>query len=140
MRGISDFICSGGNANDAILVEIKTPTTNLLGRKYRKNVFAPSVDLTGAIVQVNDYCHTFRKNIETPKRPGANLNAFNPRRVIIIGNHHAELNDEKKIKSFELFRTTISGIDVITFDELFAKVEQLAKMFSLVRAATAPSG
>ena len=42
-----DFIFSGGNANDAILVEIKTPVTKLLGAKYRKNVYRPSAELGG---------------------------------------------------------------------------------------------
>jgi hypothetical protein len=72
------------------------------------------------------------------KKPGIDLNTFNPRRVVIIGNYYREMTDPRKIKSFELFRTALSGVDIITFDELFAKVEHLAKMFSLVRSAATP--
>jgi Domain of unknown function (DUF4263) len=47
-----DFLLAGGHGADAILVEIKTPTARLLGRKYR-NVFPPSADLSGAVIQVS---------------------------------------------------------------------------------------
>lgn len=131
-----DFMFSGGNANDAILVEIKTPKTRLLGSRYRKNVFPPSKDLGGAVVQVNDYCHTLRENIRLTEKAG--VNTFNPRRVVIIGNYENELTDTRKKASFELFRTSLAGVDVITFDEFFKKVEHLAKLFNLVRNS-APS-
>ena len=91
-----DFMFSGGNANDAILVEIKTPITKLIGARYRKNVYPPSADLGGSVVQVNDYCHSLRQNIQLTKGTGAELNTFNPRRVVIIGNYTKELNDARK--------------------------------------------
>ncbi len=130
-----DFMFSGGNANDAILVEIKTPTAPLLGAQYRKNVYPPSKDLGGAVVQVNDYCHTLRENVLLTKKAVVELNTFNPRRVIIIGNYEKELADARKKTSFELFRTSLAGIDVITFDEFFKKIEHLAGLFNLVRKA-----
>ncbi len=34
-----DFLLSGGAAEEAILIEIKTPCGKLLGGKYRKSVF-----------------------------------------------------------------------------------------------------
>jgi hypothetical protein len=128
-----DFIFSGGNANDAMLIEIKTPVTRLLGARYRKNVYPPSTDLAGSIVQVNDYCHSLRQNIQVVKRTGVELNTFNPKRVIIIGTYAKELHDERKKSSFELFRSSLAGIDIITFDEFFKKIEHLAKIFNLVR-------
>lgn len=130
-----DFMLSGGNANHAILVEIKTPTTALLTKtKYRKNVYAPSKDLAGSVVQVNDYLDTLRKNIDTLMRGrDVELNAFNPRRIVLIGNSTIELDDEVKRASFELFRTALSGIDIITFDEFFRKIEHLARLFNLIR-------
>jgi hypothetical protein len=136
-----DFMFSGGSANDAILVEIKTPTTKLLGGRYRKSVYPPSAALGGSVVQVNDYCHSLRENILLTKQAGVELNTFNPRRVVIIGNYEKELTDAKKKTSFELFRSSLFGIDVITFDEFFRKVEHLARLFSLVRnASPSPEG
>jgi hypothetical protein len=132
-----DFMFSGGSANDAIFVEIKTPETLLLGRKYRNNVYPPSAELSGSLVQVNDYCHCLREDIRLKVRCG--IETFNPRRVVIIGNYGKQLTDEKKKMSFELFRTSLAGIDIITFDELFMKIEHLAKLFNLVRNVTQPS-
>jgi Domain of unknown function (DUF4263) len=131
-----DFLFSGGSANDAILVEIKTPTTKLLGARYRKNVYPPSAALGGSVVQVNDYCQSLRQHLVIAKKADTNLNTFNPRRIVIIGHYEKELTDSKKKTSFELFRSSLSGIDVITFDEFFRKIEHLAKLFNLVRTMT----
>jgi hypothetical protein len=60
-----DLIFSGGSANEAILLEIKTPMTKLLSGKYRGNVYPPSRELGGSIVQVNDYCDVLRELLRT---------------------------------------------------------------------------
>jgi hypothetical protein len=60
---------------------------------------------------------------------------------LIIGNYERELTDSKMKLSFELFRTSLAGVDVITFDEFFRKIEHLAKLFNLVQTATSqPEG
>ena len=130
-----DFLLSGGNANHAILVEIKTPTTKLLSARYRGNVYPPSKDLSGSVVQVNDYCDSLRKQVVslTAER-GLELNTFNPKRIVLIGNYEKELDCPKKRSSFELFRSSLAGVEIVTFDEFFRKIEQLAKLFNLVRA------
>lgn len=130
-----DFMLSGGNANHAILVEIKTPATRLMAGKYRRNVYPPSRDLSGAVVQVNDYCDVLRKDVDRlTKGTGLELNTFNPRRVVLIGNYEKELTDPPMRSSFELFRSSLTGIDIITFDEFFRKIEHLAKLFNIVRS------
>jgi hypothetical protein len=134
-----DLLFSGGSANEAILVEIKTPKTPLLGNQYRTNAYPPSRDLGGSIVQVNDYCHSLRGYLLTQHR-SSELSTFNPRRVVIIGNYERELTDSKKKSSFELFRTSLAGVDLITFDEFFKKIEHLAKLFNLVRTVTCGVG
>jgi Domain of unknown function (DUF4263) len=96
--------------------------TKLLSGKYRGNVYPPSRELGGSIVQVNDYCDVLRELLRT-RQPGVELSAFNPRRVVIIGNYEKELTDSKKKRSFELFRTGLFGVDIITFDEFFKKIE-----------------
>ena len=133
-----DFMLSGGSANHAILVEIKAPTTKLLSARYRGNVYPPSRDLSGAVVQVNDYCDTLRKNVEQITRARkVELNTFNPRRIVLMGNYEEELTSPKMRASFELFRSSLAGVEIVTFDEFFRKVEQLAKLFNIVR--TGPS-
>jgi hypothetical protein len=47
-----------------------------------------------------------------------------------------ELDTEEKRSSFDLYRSTLTNIDVITFDELFRKMEHLARIFNLVKTET----
>ncbi len=50
---------------------------------------------------------------------------------MIIGNYSEELNTDKKRKSFELFRSNLKDVEIVTFDELFKKAETLATLFNL---------
>lgn len=54
---------------------------------------------------------------------------------MIIGNS-GELDNGKKRRSFELFRSGLSDVEIVTFDELFLKIERLASLFNLVRKST----
>lgn len=130
-----DFLLAGGNANDAILLEIKAPTTKLLGRKYRSNAYSASHDLSGAVIQLNDYCNELQRNMQAHKSTGVDLNAFNPRRVVLIGNYEKEIGDPAKRSSLDIFRRSLSGVEIVTFDELFKKIEHLARLFNLSRSA-----
>ncbi len=131
-----DYLYSSDTANEAILIEIKTPTTKLLGSKYR-NVYRPSSEITGTLVQVSDYKTSLMQNLATITQSfGKKLTAFNPRCLIIAGNGEMELEDESKRISFELFRSHLQGIEIITYDELFKKIEVLATLFNLVRKKT----
>jgi hypothetical protein len=47
---------------DAVLVEIKTPATKLLGPKYR-SIYPPSHDLVGTVVQALNYRITLMKEL-----------------------------------------------------------------------------
>jgi hypothetical protein len=129
-----DFLFSGGSASEAILIEIKTPVTPLINKQlYRGNVHAPSSDLTGSVVQVADYRRSLNRDLDALVRDKKyNLAAFNPKAIVIIGNS-GELDSEKKRQSFELFRSSLSRVEIVTFDELFLKIERLASLFNLVR-------
>lgn len=117
----------------AVLVEIKTPATKLLGPKYR-GTYCPSAELSGAVMQVLDYRRTLSKNL-TSVVEGTNhrLSAFSPRCAVIIGNGALELDNDLKRRAFELFRTNSKDVELVTYDELFRKLEVLASLFSLTR-------
>jgi hypothetical protein len=132
-----DYVFSAESSREAILIEIKMPTTPLLGSDYRGN-FPPSRDLAGSVVQVLNYRHELRQNLRTLTAGTAvQLKAFNPKCAVIIGNADAELQDEAARRSFELFRAGLKEVEVITYDELFRKVEILAELFSLKRTKVA---
>lgn len=128
-----DYLFSAESSRESLLVEIKTPSSRLLGAKYRAGVFAPSAELTGAVVQVLTYRTELVRNLQTIT-DGASipLQAFAPKCVLIIGNANTELNSPDKRRSFELFRASCE-VEIVTYDELFRKVEILAQLFSLQR-------
>jgi hypothetical protein len=129
-----DYLFSGDTSGEAILIEIKTPATKLLGSMYRKGVYKPSAEITGALVQAADYRASLIENLRAvTDNLEKRLSVFNPRCLIVAGNAGAELIDEKKRRSFELFRSSLHGVEVATYDELFRKMEVLASLFSLVR-------
>jgi hypothetical protein len=66
---------------------------------------------------------------------GHSFSALNPKCVVVAGFHERELDAPDKVRAFELFRSSLAGIELITFDEFFRKVEYLLQIFSLSRKA-----
>lgn len=131
-----DYLYANESSRDALLIELKTPATKLLGGKYRKGVHNPSSELSGSIVQALDYKRELSRNIKnTHKGTSHEMEIFNPRCVIVIGDSSEELDSDIKRKSFELFRASLKDIEIITYDELFKKAETLATLFNLIRKA-----
>jgi hypothetical protein len=119
-----DFLAKATQTNGVVLIEIKTPTTDLLGAKYR-SVFPLSVELNGAASQVLHYRQRFTRefaNLSLDTRTPLTLGE--PRCIVIAGNAAAELETQLKRDAFELLREKMNRLTVITFDELFARVEQ----------------
>ena len=54
--------------------------------------------------------------------------AFDPKCIVIIGNIETELIALKQRKSLELFRMGLKDVQIITYDELFGKVEFLVNL------------
>lgn len=121
-----DFLAKNELSKNAILIEIKTPKTPLLGNLYRGNVFSISRELSGAIMQVSNYKHSLQSEYNTISQQSAHeFVSFEPACVVIIGSTKLEMDEPIKVKSFELFRSHLYGVEVITYDELFGKVKLL---------------
>ena len=92
-----DLLFSGDGSGEAILIEIKTPVTQLLNKtKYRTNVHAPTSDISGAVVQAADYRANIISGLQAiNSNQTVKLTAFNPRVIIIVGNT-AELDTEEQ--------------------------------------------
>jgi hypothetical protein len=135
-----DFLFSGGASGEAMLIEIKTPVTKLLqNSKYRSNVYAPDTALSGSVIQAADYRHSVTRDLQViTQSRNIDISTFNPKVVIIIGNYGYELDTEERRRSFELYRSSLSNIEIVTFDELFRKMEHLAKLFNLVKSEPNP--
>ena len=114
--------------------KLKIPCTKLLGSRYRKGVYRPSLELVGSTVQILDYRRELAKNIKAISDGTTHkIDLFNPRCIVIVGNATEELSDDIKRKSFELYRTNLRDVEVVTYDELFKEAETLATLFNLVR-------
>jgi Domain of unknown function (DUF4263) len=129
-----DYLFSVETSRDSVLVEIKTPVTKLLGSKYR-GTYKPSSELSGALMQALDYRSTLIKNISSiTNGTPHDIKAFNPKCVIVIGNGSLELTSPDKRQAFENFRSNSKDIEIVTYDELFRKLEIMANLFSLTRS------
>lgn len=126
---IVDFLCTNHLTKNIALVEIKTPATKLLGSNYRGDIYNISSELSGSIIQVSNYKNSLLKNYNALTSGEEHIfDAFNPKSIVIIGNIQEELVEQQKKKSFELFRMSLNDIQVITYDELFWKVEFLINL------------
>ena len=122
---IADFLVRNSLTNNAALVEIKTPKTKLLNRSpYRQSVFTPAGELVGAINQVLDQKNRFEQDIANIRNQNRRLNveAHHVHACVLIGMMPS---GQYRIRSFELFRSNLKDVVVVTFDELARKVKDL---------------
>jgi Domain of unknown function (DUF4263) len=125
---VVDFLFRKESSGAAVLVEIKTPETRLLGSEYRSGIFPPSADLSGAISQVLGYSESLSAEFHSLRRADECLTAAQPSCVVILGNAQKELSDDPRKRSFERFRERLVGVQVLTFDELFQRVQRLVRL------------
>ena len=135
---VADFLCQVEATGAPILVEIKTPNKSLLGSIYRQDVFPPSTEVTGAVSQVLHYRENLMAEMHAVMSGAPDATLCEPRCVIIVGHAKRELGgDEKRRRAFDRFRDRLVGVTLITFDEVFARVES---MISLLERSSGASG
>jgi len=119
---IVDFLIRNRITKNAALVEIKTPQTPLIGKKYRQNVENISEDLSGSVLQVLDYKQSLNRDYHALTQGKENrFSAFDPKCVVLIGNARAGLNSADRKKSFELFRNQMANVTIITLSKHLRK-------------------
>ena len=80
--------------------------------------------MSGAINQILNYKEELQKQFyELAKNNEKEFDVFNPKSIIIIGSLELEKLENGKLKSFELFRHSNKDVDIVTYDELFNKIE-----------------
>ncbi|HAS6186006.1 TPA: DUF4263 domain-containing protein [Vibrio vulnificus] len=117
--------------------EIKTNRTQVLKsvkEPYRADSWAISDEFAGAIAQVQRTVQKSLMNISEQLtildkdgyRKQDPIYLYKPKAFLVIGSLEEFKNDkglinESKFSSFELFRRSISDIEIITFDELYSR-------------------
>jgi hypothetical protein len=130
----ADFIYQNKLTKNIAFIEIKTPKTRLVNTNlYRgKNdgdnnaIYSISSEVTGAVNELlNQKCTFIQKKdaIEETTKEHINLKGF-----LIVGNV-SDLKSGQK-KSFELYRSSLRNLEVITFDELFSRIKSILEIFN----------
>lgn len=123
-----DFLFSSVSTGNLAVVEIKKADTELVTKKpYRgDDVYGPSAELTGAVAQVLSQRQSLQEELPHLRNKDRNLNAenFGIRCIVIAGTTPEDLNQKK---SFELFRSALADIAIVTFDELAARLAEIYK-------------
>jgi Domain of unknown function (DUF4263) len=127
----ADFLLSHEILDNVTLVEIKTPETQLLQSwPYRMGVYGASSHLSGGLTQLSVQRHKLITSYPTLKLEEPSLTVLNPRCVLLSGSVERELDAADKRESFELFRNGLRDVDVVTYDELFARARALREVLA----------
>ena len=122
---ITDFVAKNSLTDNIAIIEIKKPSTLLLNQTpYREGTYAPSKELSGAITQTLDQRQKLQTEIANI-RYNSRINDVEAHAIhcaLIIGTMPP---DADRKRSLELFRRNSKDVEIITFDELLAKLKQL---------------
>lgn len=137
-KRIDALLKTKGNISKILFCEIKTHFPNILIEPYpnRPGVFVPAKDLRGAVAQIQKTIHKARLALqenflklyaENSDPTGEELLFVKPRGIVVIG----KLDDFKTsnginyemLSSFEIYRQQISGIEILTYDELYERAK-----------------
>lgn len=129
----NDFLIKNSLSDNVSFLEIKTHKTKMLeNAAYRgEDVYGVTKDLTGSVVQVLNQRDNFQKEFYATKGKSkgyGNFETFNSKCVVLIGS--AKDLDDRQRYSFELFRSNSRDVEILTFDELQAKIESLQKVMT----------
>ena len=122
----------------AVLVEIKTPKAKLIGGKRNRNekYYPISRGLSKGISQLQYYLNRYPHSEEDKKSDEKKSKVAPIRGILIIGKTPT---DEDEKLSFELFRSDLHDIDIITYDELLKRAENIIKEKNESKDATTNS-
>jgi Domain of unknown function (DUF4263) len=122
------LMATEAEARFTVLVEIKKPSSLLLGKQYRNKVYELGEDLAGGVAQLQSNCRTWvidgshqEENVEALREQS--IFTYESRGILVIG-HTRELDNLNKKATFELFRRNLHNPDVLTFDELLARAQR----------------
>jgi hypothetical protein len=126
---VADFLARAATSGNPVIIEIKTPTTPLLGAEYRDEAYPLSAELSGAIAQVLKYRDSLSEHVRQLMAEHDRRVLATEARCLLIAGHTSSLISTDRRLSFERFRERLAGVTIVTYDELFARVQELARLF-----------
>lgn len=136
-KRIDALLKTKGSISKILFCEIKTHDPNILIESYeRPGVYVPAKELRGAVAQIQKTIHkitvklqaNYLKPTQTNGDPtGEEILFVKPRGIVVIGKlddfKTSEGINYEKLSSFELYRQQVSGIEIVTYDELFERAK-----------------
>lgn len=140
-KRIDALMHTNGLIQSLCFAEIKThkkPILRQVVNAYRPDSWSISSELAGGIAQIQRTVQQSLTHLQTGLHrigpdgctTGEKLFLYKPKSFLIIGslsefkNEKGQVN-ESKYSSFQIFRSSISDVEIITFDELFGRAEAL---------------
>ena len=125
---VTDFLLKNKLTDHVLIVEVKTPETDLLGSAYR-GTHSISFQLSGGTNQILQQKDKLQKEFYTINGQSEEMfDVINPRCMLVVGNIGKLGKAEKDC--FELFRRNSKDVEIITYDELFAKIQILKDLLT----------
>jgi len=140
-KKIADYLFRNPMTSNAALVEIKKPRTRLMnGTPYRAGVYGVHSEISKSVTQVLDQALQLTRHAPATqsRTPDDRWQPIAPRCFVVAGII-TELDTPDKLKSFELYREHLSGVRLVTYDEI---LEQLVRLREFLRgdAGSSASG
>lgn len=141
-KRIDALLKTSGVIRSIAFAEIKKPGTTLLqSSDYRSEVWAPSREFGGAVIQVQQTIHKALETIAHSRldlRDSAGsltetLYSYAPRGFVVAGRLDEFVSadgavQEFRFRAFESFRRSISGITILTYDEVLERAKAAIDM------------
>ncbi|NTV31030.1 DUF4263 domain-containing protein [candidate division WWE3 bacterium] len=122
-----------------VFVEIKKPDTTLLNTtEYRSGIYRPSDELAGGVAQMQatiqdwvgvQHREVFRPTDEDGFDQEKPIYSYQPKGILVVGSlnqfHDGRRHNQNKIRSFELLRRHTTNPEIITFDELLHRAQNI---------------
>lgn len=127
----TDFLATIESTQAVIVIEIKTPQTKLLGPQYRDGVFPLSRELSAAIAQALRCRQNLMRRFDALTAEVAKKFTLGEPRCVVIAGNSTELRDQVMRENFELQREHVHGATIVTYDELFLRLERLVALLEV---------
>lgn len=124
---ICDFIYQNNLTQNIALIEIKTPCSETIGKAYR-GTYSLSSELSGSINQVLNYKDKITKEYYSSCTNSNNtFEVLNPKCLVVIGKMSSL--EKEKIEALEIYRSNLNNVIILTYDELFKRINDMLNIF-----------
>lgn len=108
--------------------ELKKPSEAPLLFDSSHDTYYPSAELSKSLAQAMHYLRVINENRRALVEDWGEL-VFRPRAIIVVGRSHDWAEPQKR--GWRNLRTSLQNIDLLTFDQVLARAEQLIAQYEI---------